>query len=140
MAAQLMLRLSVVTGEDRYRGYAEKIFASYYPAMESQPFGFAHLLCALDFYLNGASEIVVVGDRADPAVEDLLASAHAVYLPDKLVQVAAPEAPLAEISPLLRDKTQVSEATAYVCRNFTCSRPVTNPRELHDMLSEAAAA
>jgi uncharacterized protein YyaL (SSP411 family) len=141
MAAQLMLRLSVVTGEDRYRGYAEKIFASYYPAMESQPFGFAHLLCALDFYLNGASEIVVVGDRADPALEDLIASAHAVYLPDKLVQVAAPQAPLAEISPLLRDKTQVSgKATAYVCRNFTCSRPVTNPRELHDMLTEAAAA
>ena len=139
MAAQLMLRLSVVTGEDRYRGYAEKILASYYHAMESQPFGFAHLLCALDSYVNGASEIVIVGDLSDPALGELIASARSVYLPDKVVQVAASDTSLADISPLLKDKTPVSgQPTAYVCRNFTCSQPVTSPRELQNMLSGAA--
>ncbi|HUK40307.1 MAG TPA: thioredoxin domain-containing protein, partial [Candidatus Acidoferrales bacterium] len=46
MAAHLLLRLYHVTGKDDYLKPAEKVLRSYYDAMMSQPFGFAHLLCA----------------------------------------------------------------------------------------------
>ena len=62
MATQALLRLFHMTGNDDYRTRAETILRSYYDAMESQPFGFAHMLCALDLYLNPAKEIVVVGE------------------------------------------------------------------------------
>jgi len=44
--------------------------------------------------------------------------------------------------PLLRDvmagKTQIDgKATAYVCRDFTCSLPVTEPTELVALLSKS---
>jgi len=140
LGTQLLLRLYHFTGENRYRAAADKVLRSYYDAMASQPFGFAHLLCALDNYIHGAKEIVIVGHPVDAAAKQLIAEVNSVYLPNKVVQIAPPGSALAEISPLLQGKTQVDgRATAYVCRNFTCSAPVTNPGELRDLLESEAA-
>jgi len=93
------------------------------------------LLCALDAYVQGTKEIVIVGEPADAAVKQLIAEVDSIYLPNKVLQIAAPATPLAEISPLLQGKTQVDgRATAYVCQNFTCSAPVTSASELRDLL------
>jgi uncharacterized protein YyaL (SSP411 family) len=135
MATQLLLRLYHFTGDNRHRARADKVLRSYYDSMESQPFGFAHLLCALDAYVQGTKEIVIVGEPADAAVKQLIAEVDSIYLPNKVLQIAAPATPLAEISPLLQGKTQVDgRATAYVCQNFTCSAPVTSSSELRDLL------
>jgi uncharacterized protein YyaL (SSP411 family) len=139
LATQLMLRLYHFTGENRYRAAADKVLRSYYDAMASQPFGFAHLLCALDSYVQGAKEIVIVGDPAEAAAKQLIAEVNSIYLPNKVLQIARPGSSLAEISPLLQGKAQVDgRATAYVCRNFTCSAPVTNRDELRDLLESEA--
>src|SRR5882724_4124976 len=66
MATQLLLRLHHITGQEDYRARAEKVLRSYYDVMENQPFGFAHMLCAVDQYLNPPKEIVVVGNADDP--------------------------------------------------------------------------
>lgn len=135
MATQLLLRLHHLTGDDRYRTPAEKILRSYYDAMESQPFGFAHMLCVLDFYLQGAKEIVIVGNLAESGVKELIAQVNATYLPNKVLQLARPGTALAAISPLLQGKSQVDgKPTAYVCQNFTCSPPVTSRNELQVLL------
>ena len=135
MATQLLLRLHHLTGDDRYRTPTEKILRSYYDAMESQPFGFAHMLCVLDFYLQGAKEIVIVGNLAESGVKELIAQVNATYLPNKVLQLARPGTALAAISPLLQGKSQVDgKPTAYVCQNFTCSAPVTSRNELQALL------
>ena len=135
MATQLLMRLHHLTGNEPYRAAAEKVLRSYYDALESQPFGFAHMLCALDFYLEGAKEIVIVGNPADAKVKELIAAMTSLYLPNKVVQLATPGTSLADISPLLQGKTQIDgEATVYVCQNFTCSAPVTSASELRALL------
>ena len=135
MAAQLLLRLYHFTGENRYRAAADRVLRSYYDAMANQPFGFAHLLCALDTYVRGAKEIVIVGAPRDAAVKKMVAEVNSLYLPNKVLQIAPPDTALAEISPLLQGKAQVDgRATAYVCHNFTCSAPVTSASELRDVL------
>jgi uncharacterized protein YyaL (SSP411 family) len=135
MAAQLLLRLHHITGRELYRQRAEKVLRSYYDAMESQPFGFAHSICALDFYLTKPKEIIVVGDRQFAGTRELLAGVHSLYLPNLTLQLANPDEPLEKISPLLSGKTQIDgKATAYVCQNYTCSAPVTNWSELKRLL------
>ena len=135
MATQLLLRLYHITGEDDYRARAEKVLRSYYDVMENQPFGFAHMLCAVDQYLNPPKEIVVVGNTDDPRTKALLAEVHRIYLPNKVLQLVGAGQALEDISPLLRGKTQVNgQPTAYLCQNFTCSAPVTNPAELKSLL------
>jgi hypothetical protein len=137
IATQLLLRLYHFTGENRYRASADRVLRSYYAAMASQPFGFAHLLCALDAYVQGTKEIVIIGEPTDAAVKNLLAEVNSIYLPNKVLQIAAAGLP-AEISPLLGGKTQIDgRATAYVCQNFTCSAPVTNPTELRELLESS---
>jgi hypothetical protein len=140
MATQLLLRLYHLSGNDQYRTSAEKVLRSYYDAMESQPFGFAHMLCALDLYLEGAKEIVIVGNPADADVKELVAEMSSLYLPNKVLQLATPGTSLADISPLLQGKTQINgKATVYVCQNFTCSSPVTSASELRALLESTTA-
>ena len=135
MATQLLLRLHHLTGDQRYYQYAEKVLRSYYEAMENQPFGFAHLLCALDFYLEKPKDVVMIGERGDPGVEDLLAKIHSIYQPNMTIQLVSPRETLERLSPLLRGKSQVGDkATVYVCHNFTCSAPVTSWDELKPLI------
>ena len=135
MATQLLLRLYHQTGNEDYRGRAEKVLRSYYEPMANQPFGFAHLLCVMDQYLSPAKEIVIVGMRDDSRTLDLIEGVHQLYLSNKTLQLAAPDQPLVNLSPLLQGKTQVDgQPTAYVCQNFTCSAPVTSRLELKALL------
>ena len=134
-ATLLLLRLYHLTGKEDYWQRAEKILRAYYDAMESQPFGFAHMICAVDLYLNKPKEIVMVGRREDAGTLELLNEIHGHYLPDKFLQVVAPDEPIEQISPLLQGKTQVGgKPTAYVCQNFTCSPPITIRDELRAAL------
>ena len=135
MAAQLLLRLHHLTGDDEYRARAEKALRVYYDAMVQQPFGFAHLLCALDFYLTKPKEIFVIGDRQDAATRELLGAIHRRYLPNLTLQLAGPSGTLGNISPLLEGKVQIDgKPTVYVCHNYTCSAPVTDCAELERLL------
>jgi uncharacterized protein len=135
MATQLLLRLHHLTGRDDYRERAEKTLRAYYEAMERQPFGFAHLLCAMDFYLRKPKEILIVGERKDVAVQELLQSIYHRYLPNLTIQLAGVDDSLESVAPLLQGKTQIDgKPTAYVCHNYTCSAPVTSRTELEPLL------
>jgi len=137
MATQLLLRLNHFTGKDQYRASAEKILRSYYDAMESQPFGFAHMLCALDLYLQGAKEIVIVGNPDEAAVRKFIDEINSIYLPNKVILTVRPGASLSQISPLLEGKTALDgKPTVYVCENSTCSAPVTSAAELRSLLEK----
>ena len=140
IAAQLLLRLYHLVGVEDYHTRAETILRSYYDAMVSQPFGFAHMLCALDQYLHPAKEIVIVGERSDARTTDLIKEIHSLYLPNKAVQIFAPGESLEKVSPLMVGKQQIDgRPTAYVCQNFTCSAPVTSWAELKRLLETNAA-
>jgi uncharacterized protein YyaL (SSP411 family) len=135
MATQLLLRLAHITGKEEYQKHAEIVLRSYYSAMESQPFGFAHLLCALDFHLNKPKEIVVVGKHDEPETAALLKEISKLYLPNGVLQLVGPDQALENVSPLLKGKAQIDgKPTVYVCENFTCSAPVTSWGELKPLL------
>jgi uncharacterized protein len=135
MATHLLLRLYYLTGREVYLQRAETVLRSYYDAMLSQPFGFAHMLCALDLDLRKPKEIVVIGNRKDANIAELINRIHSIYLPNKTLQLAGPDESLEKISPLLRGKTQLDgKPTVYVCHNFTCSLPVTSWEEIKPLL------
>jgi uncharacterized protein YyaL (SSP411 family) len=135
MATLLLLRLYHYIGKEDYLKRAEKVLRLHYDAMERQPFGFAHMLSALDFYLEKPKEILLVGKRDDPTQQDLLRKINSLYLPNKTLQLIEPEEPLGKISPLLEGKTQFNgKPTVYVCHNFICSQPIVEWEELKSLL------
>ena len=135
LAAQLLLRLHALTGDERYRTHGEKVLQHFYSAMERQPYGLAHMVCAVDFYLQQATEIVVIGNLTDDTTERLIETIHSRYLPNAVLQVVEPNENFQSLSPLLRDKRQLAgKPTVYVCRNNTCSAPVTDVAALAKLL------
>jgi uncharacterized protein len=134
-ATELLLRLYHLIGKEDFLGKAETVLRSYSHAMESQPFGFAHMLCALDFYLRKPKEVVLVSEPEDSRTTELFGVINSIYLPNMTLQLVGPDEPLEQVSPLFAGKTQIDgKATAYVCHNYTCSAPVTRPDELKSLL------
>jgi uncharacterized protein YyaL (SSP411 family) len=129
VAADVLLRLALLTDRAEYRRAAEGVLRLLGGAMTRYPLGFARALNALDFYLDTPSEIAIVGERG---AADTLALRRAVFepfIPNKVVAGAG--API----PLLEGRTMRNgHAAAYVCEHYVCQVPTADPSELRRQL------
>jgi len=108
-------------------------------AMARYPRAFGQALSTLDAYLATTKEIVIIGDLGAAATQALLETVHKRYLPNKVLVVAHPEQvdELSQRIPLLAGRTQIDgAATAYVCENYACQLPVTEPEALRAQLEQ----
>ena len=119
-----------MTGEAPYRERAEKTAQSFKGELERHSAAFPYLLCALDWMQGGAKEVVVAG----PDPEGLLRVVRRSYVPNKVVALSdGRKAPFA----LLDGKGPVNgKAAGYVCENMACKLPVTDPKELEELLKK----
>jgi len=105
--------------------------------MARYPRAFGQALSALDAYLAMTKEIVTIGDPQEAATQALLETVHSRYSPNKVLVVAGPDQvdELSQRIPLLVGRTQIDgAATAYVCENYACQLPVTEPEALLRLL------
>ncbi|MFQ5399127.1 MAG: thioredoxin domain-containing protein [Anaerolineae bacterium] len=135
MAAQVLLKMSLFTGDGRYWEIAERSVASLSRLMTQHPTSFAHWLSAAVFMLGEPREVAIVGEpsRADTMALLDVVSAH--YRPYTIVAAGGD----GQTVPLLADRTQLDgRAAAYVCRRFICRQPTTDPETLRAQLLEGA--
>jgi uncharacterized protein len=132
VAARTLLRLHHFVGDASYRERAEEILRLYHQEAGRSPFAYAAYLEALELHLDGATEVVVVSASPEAATPlwDVVA---ATYLPHRVLVGAAPGDP-APLAPARERPALDGKATAYVCRGFTCSAPVTDPLALRALL------
>src|SRR5688500_3829962 len=138
VAAEALLRLSVLTGNEGYSRKAVNVLRLVRDAVERYPSAFGYALGAFDFYLSKPKEVVIVSGGDEEGAARLGREVWGRHLPNKVVALATGEddEAAAELVPLLRDRTAVGgRATAYVCENYTCLRPVVTPEELAAQLS-----
>jgi uncharacterized protein YyaL (SSP411 family) len=129
-AAYGLLRLSALTGEHEYESRALGVFRLLHKVAFRHPQAFAHLLQALDFHLAPVKEVALVGDDLGP----LECTVRARFRPHLVL--AGGEA---DGVPLLEGREPVEgRAAAYVCENFACRRPVTEPAELEALLTSSS--
>ncbi len=136
MAAELLVRLAKLTGNEDYRAEATRIFQIMDAAMAQQPTGFGRMLTALDDLLSPSQEVAIVGARGDARTEALLHETRRHYLPHTVLALREPDSenPL----PLLEGRTLVDgQPAAYVCENFSCKLPVTDVAALRHLLTSA---
>ena len=135
-AAMGMLKLAALTGEAAYRREAEDVIRLLAPATARQPDAFGHLLQAIDFLLDPDGELAVTtpdGGSVRDAARPMTSVARSSFRP-KLVLAAGPEG--STTPPLLRDRTCLDgKAAAYLCRDFSCLAPVTEPDQLRKELN-----
>ncbi len=133
VAADVLLKLAILTGQDSYSNYAVSVFRLLSNTMRRYPSGFGRALSALDFYLNAPKEIVIIGDEN----KELRRVVRSNFIPNKVLVLADDaNAEAAEMIPLLRERTKIDgKPTAYVCENFACQLPVTTAEGLANQLN-----
>lgn len=135
LAAESLLRLSVLVGNDRYRREATRVCLAVKEAMAQQPTGFGRMLGVLSALLTPSREVVIVGDPADPATQALLGEVRSRFLPFTALAAIAPGDSTLSL-PLLEGRTLVDgNPAAYVCENYACRLPVTTPQALGALLA-----
>ena len=138
VATDVLLRLHALTGDERYYTLAETILLMLREGMARQPLAFGHLLCALERVLGRSQEIAIIGDPADARTQALLAEVRSRFLPNTMTALAASDEAAqaaAIVVPLLAERGQIDgKPTAYVCENFACRMPVTEPMALATQL------
>ncbi len=131
MAAQVLLKLSLYTGDGRYWDITERMVAAMSEWMVRAPSGFAHWLSAAAFILGEPQEVAIAGKPGAADTEALLDVLYRAYRPNVVVAVGMD----GEQVELLRERPlRDNKATAYVCRRFVCQQPVTEPEALGQQL------
>ncbi len=127
MLAFVLLRLARIYSDDELESRAVGVFRLIRNALGRAPQAFGHALSALDLHFSPPRELAILG----PVQSDVARAALASFEPNSVVAVGP-----AEGVPLLEGKGLVDGKPAvYVCENFACRAPVTEPDNLSKALT-----
>ena len=133
-----LLKLSILLDRGDYRHKAEQIIRVFAGsgAMRT-PFQHERLLAGVEAFHEGFAEIAVIGPPEDPATKALLETVYSRWLPNKVVARFNPaDQDSPEKMPLLQGRALIDgKPAAYVCRDYVCREPVTDPKDLAKQLS-----
>ncbi len=130
VAADVLLRLSLFTGDTEYRKKAETVIGAVKELAVRSPNGFGRLLSAMDLAIGPSLEIAIIGEQVSSEVKKMLEVINGTYQPNKVVALG----PATGIELLDHRELVDGKPAAYVCRGFTCDAPVTDAEALRAAL------
>ena len=137
-AAGALLGYSALTGSSRHREAAVAALGVLGPIAGRFPRAAGAGLAVAEAVLAGPAEIAVVGAATDPRTAALHRAALLMAPPGAVLALGNGDADgeAAAAAPLLEGRHPVDGSPAvYVCRNFTCHTPLTDPMDLRETLS-----
>ncbi len=143
VAALNLLRLAQIRNDAGCYERAEKTIDAFAPQIGHFASAMPQMLVALDLSLASPRQIVIAGERESAETRGLLAEVHRHFVPNKVLLLAdggEGQSYLEEKLEALRGMKPVDgKAAAYVCENFTCKAPVTDPTALSELLGGSRA-
>jgi uncharacterized protein len=138
VAALNLLRLAQFRDDKQIAERARKTTGTFAATLSHFPSAMPQMLVALDYSLSKPRQIVIAGRKDAPETKTLLREVNTHFLPKTVVCLADG----AEGQKYLGGQNEAVRAmspidgkpAAYVCENFTCKAPVTDPRELAALL------
>ena len=138
IAALNLLRLSQIYNEPKMAERARKTIEAFATILSQFPSGMPQMLVAVENSLGKPRQIVIAGKREAPETKALLKQVYRHFLPNTIVILAdADEGQkyLGAKNEAIRAMSVVEGKPAvYVCENFTCKAPVTDPKQLGNLL------
>ena len=139
-AADNLVRLARLTGDHELLQGADHIFATFAAEAKRLPSAHSQMITALQRGIGPSLEVVIVGEPDREDTRSLLAVVHSTYLPQAAVLLIPPGEhgePVRRLTPFTRAyETVDGRAAAYVCRDFQCKLPTTDPAKLAELLEE----
>jgi uncharacterized protein YyaL (SSP411 family) len=140
IAAVNLLRLAQLRDDKQLEDRAKKTIDGFAPTLSHFASAMPQMLVAFDYSLAKPRQIVIAGKIDHNETKALLAEVHRHFLPNKILILAdggAGQKFLSEKNEVVGAMTPIDGKPAvYVCENFTCKTPVTDPKALRDLLSK----
>ena len=131
VSAMNLLRLHSFTGDRAYRDRADAIFSRLSLYATRAPSAVSRLLCALDYATAAPREVVLAGNLGRSDFEALRTAAFDGALWNRVIAHADDARSLEGLSPLVAGRApDGGAARAWVCEDFACRVPTTDPSEL----------
>ena len=139
IAALNLLRLAQFRDDKKLDERARKTIDAFAPTLSHFASAMPQMLVAVDYSLSKPSQIVIAGKIDNDATKALLAEVRRHFLPKKILILADG----GDGQKFFSEKNEAipamslidGKSTAYVCENFTCKAPVTDPKALGKLLS-----
>lgn len=140
VALSNMIRLSRMTGNTELEKEAREIMKSFSGTVSAIPMGYTHFLSGVNFVLGHSSEVVIVGVVNSDDTKMMLSGLDHEYLPNNVV-IFKPEGTEGEAITRIAKYTENysmkdGKATAYVCKDMQCNKPVNDPGRMIRLIKE----
>ncbi|NOQ46297.1 MAG: DUF255 domain-containing protein [Desulfobulbaceae bacterium] len=138
IAAMNLLKLGMLTGNGEWKEMAVKTIDVFSSRINTYPPALLQMLCVLDQTQEKPRQVVVAGDPDRADTKKMLAAVSKIFDPGRMVLFAdggKNQKFLAQNLDFMKTVSmQNNQATAYVCRDFTCRLPITDVQELKNNL------
>ncbi len=135
IAAQVLLRLGHLLGENRYLQAAEGTLSALSAGLRQHPAAHAALLLAVEDFHHSTETVVLRGD--DTEIREAQRICQQVYTPRRTVLAIPGDA--GPLPGVLAERTAASPLNAYVCKGHQCLPPVTSLEALRAHVAPADA-
>ena len=133
-----LIRLSQLTGVAKYMSRAQRTLERYGPGLGQVVRVMPFMMSNIALWHSRRTEVVLVGQAGSPDLELLETTLAAHYVPWAVTLTRDPAAG-SSLAWLAAMKMKDGRATAYVCQDFACQAPTTDPAEFARQLEDAAA-
>jgi hypothetical protein len=135
LAVRAMLRLDSLTPHPTWQEKALQAVASLTPTAEKYPSMFSAWMLNLDWALGPILQLAISGDRFSQGFRTLVAVSDEVYDP-RLIRAGGSQDQSKFVS-LMESRPMIeNQPTAYLCQDFSCQLPTSNPGRLRQQLAE----
>ncbi len=134
--AMNLLTLYHYTNDPALKNYGTMTMKYFAALLEQSPQIMPHLMAAVEYYLHPPEHVVLAADQRNE-INELTAVIHSMYRPHLNCILLESESGeyFRKRFPFMNEmKTAGGQAAAYVCRNYACSLPVNNGKDLRQLL------
>jgi uncharacterized protein len=143
IAAANLLRLAAITQDETRRARGRCAIVAAQAIWTATPQALPEMLCALERVLEVPRQVVLAGDPGKKDFQNLAMVCREKLGPRRGLLAVDPKDEggkwlMTKVPAIAEMKLIDGQATAYVCENFTCQAPVTNPDNLRKLLNDGA--
>lgn len=139
VSAMNLLRLSQITNNDSWRDKARQTIKTFGRILDRQPVAMPQMVAAFDLATQRARQVIISGARNSEQTQRLLREVYSRYHPNTLLLLddnASHEWLASRLDFIDSLPGQGAAPTAYVCEDFVCRLPTSDPEMLARLLSE----
>ncbi len=126
--ADNLYRLSILFDKNDWKQRSRDMISSLGKAITRYPTSFGNWACLLQEIITGTNEIAIIGENFSKIHQDVLRE----FIPHRVLMAAATGD---NSYPLLVEKTAARLTTIFLCRNYTCNKPVFSANQLISLIN-----